>query len=462
MSKRIIIIGGGPGGYVAAIRAAQLGAEVHLVEKDNLGGTCLNVGCIPTKALLHTAEQYSQLRKAAKHGLFADNPRVDWEVLMKHKAGIVNQLVSGVMGLLKSNNVTIHKGLATFKDNQTVVVHGSEEYELTADAIVLAVGSKTVNIKFPGSELEGVIDSTQALELPQIPTSMIIVGGGVIGTEFAALYSALGTKITIVEMLPEILPPVDAQTAAIIRNELKKQGVKIMVESVLTEVEKKGSNLIAKIKTKDGEQELEGQYVLVAVGRKPNTDNCKLETANIQMDRSAIMVNDYFQTNIPNIYAIGDCNARMMLAHAASAQGIAAVEHIMGHKTSYNSSIIPYCVYCTPEIAGVGITENQAKESGIPYKSSQFSMAGNGKSLIEGCPTGLIKIIAEAESGKILGAHMIGPRATDLIAEIAVAMTLDATADDIAATIHAHPTISEAVAEAAHGVNGHALHWPAK
>lgn len=462
MSKKIIIIGGGPGGYVAAIRAAQLGAEVHLVEKGNLGGTCLNVGCIPTKALLHTAEQYSQLKKAVKHGLLADNPRVDWEALMQHKAGIVNQLVTGVTGLLKSNNITIHKGLATLKDSRTVVVHGEAEYELAADAIVLAVGSKTVNIKFSGSELEGVIDSTQALELPQIPTSMIIVGGGVIGVEFAALYSALGTKITIVEMLPEILPPVDAQIAAVIRNELKKQGVKIMVESLLTEVEKKGSNLIAKIKTKDGVQELEGQYVLVAVGRKPITDNCKLEAANIQIERSAIVVNDYFQTNIPNIYAIGDCNGRMMLAHAASAQGIAAVEHIMGHKASYNSNIIPYCVYCTPEIAGVGITENQAKEKGISYKNSQFSMAGNGKSLIEGCTTGLIKIIAEEESGKILGAHMIGPRATDIIAEISVAMTLDATADDIAATIHAHPTVSEAVAEAAHGVNGHALHWPAK
>ncbi len=461
MSKRIIIVGGGPGGYVAAIRAAQLGAEVHLIEKENIGGTCLNVGCVPTKALIHTADQYNELKKAAKHGLMADNPRIDWNVLMKHKADIVYQLVSGVAGLLESNRVTVHKGQAALKNNQTVIVNGEDKYELTGDAIILAVGSKPASIKFPGSELEGVIDSTMALELPQIPPSMTIVGGGVIGVEFAALYSALGAKITIVEMLPEILPPVDAQITAVIKNELKRRGVTIMVESSLTGVEKKGSGLIARIKTRNGDQELESQYVLVAVGRKPNTDTCRPEAADIQLDRSAVAVNSYFQTNIPNIYAIGDCNGRTMLAHAASAQGIAAVEHIMGYKPSYNSNVIPYCVYCTPEIAGIGITEAQAAEKGIPFKIGRFSMAGNGKSLIEGYDTGLVKIIAEAESGKILGAHMIGPRVIEIIAEIAVAMTLGATADDIAATIHAHPTVSEAVAEAAHGVNGHAIHWPA-
>jgi len=461
MSKRIIIIGGGPGGYVAAIRAAQLGAEVHLIEKESFGGTCLNVGCIPTKALIHIADQYNELKKAAKHGLLADNPRIDWKAVMKHKNDIINQLVDGVAWLLKSNKVTVHKGQAVLKDSQTVIINGDNSYELAGDAIILAVGSKAAKIKFPGSELEGVIDSTQALELPLIPSSMTIIGGGVIGVEFAALYSALGAKITIVEMLPEILPPVDAQITAIIKNELKKSGAEIMVESSLTSIEKRGSNLIAKIKTKDGDKKVESQYVLIAVGRTPNTDTCKPEAANIQMNGSAIAVNDFFQTNIPNIYAIGDCNAKTMLAHAASAQGIAAVEHIMGCNPSYNSNVIPYCVYCTPEIAGVGITEAQAAEKGIPVKIGQFSMAGNSKALIEGNDTGLIKIIAHAESGKILGAHMIGPRVTDIIAEIAVAMTLGATADDIVKTIHAHPTVSEAVAEAVHGVNGHAIHWPA-
>lgn len=458
--KSVIVIGGGPGGYVAAIRAAQLGAEVHLVEKEHLGGTCLNVGCIPTKAMLHTADLYQAILQGGAMGLKADNVQLDWQVLLRKKQTVVDRLVNGVEGLLKANKVTVHRGHAVLKDAHTVEIEGKTS--LTANAIILALGSEPVRLSFPGAELPGVIDSTGALSLSQAPASMLIIGGGVIGVEFAGLFSALGCKVTVVELLPEILPVIDSEIAGAIRQEMSKNGVSYMNEAKLTDVRQEGENLTARVLSGGKEQEISVQYVLVAVGRKPRTQSSGLEEVGIQTDRGRIVVNEYFATNVPGIYAIGDCNGRIMLAHAASAQGIAAVEHALGHKPAYLPGTIPSCIYTNPEAAGVGLTEGQVKQQGIEYKVGRFQLAGNGKALIENGGRGMVKIIAGARHGEILGVHIFGPRATDMIAEAALGIRLEATADELISTIHAHPTVSEALCEAALDVENMAIHWPPK
>lgn len=460
MRKRIVIIGGGPGGYVAAIRGAQLGAEVHLVESDSLGGTCLNVGCIPTKTLLHTAELYRSVKNGAKTGLVAEGLRVDWPTLMKRKESVVNRLVQGVATLLKANKVAVYKGRAVLQDERTVKIEAATPQKLSADAIILAVGSVPVKIPIPGAELPNVLDSTDALNLPGIPSSLVIIGGGVIGTEFAALYNSLGTKVTVVEMLPEILTAVDGQIASVIKKDLNSRGVDFLTGARLAEIRDTKKGLIAKVQTRQNPLEINGEYILIAVGRKPNTENLGLESIGVKTERGAILINEHFETNVPGIYAIGDCNAQTMLAHAASAQGIAAVEHIMGHRSFYNRKIIPYCIYTSPEVAGVGLTEEQARLQGLSYRTGIFPLAGNGKSIIEDCENGLVKIIADTKYKEVLGVHIVGPRATDLIAEGAMAISLEATVEELIATIHAHPTISEALAEAAHAVVGNPIHWP--
>lgn len=460
MEKCIVIVGGGPGGYVAAIRAAQLGAKVHLVESESLGGTCLNVGCIPTKVLLHSADLYFAAKKGKRIGLVADNILLDWPTLMTHKANVVNRFVQGVKGLLKANKVTIHQGRASFLDDRTLKIDGQKTTTLSADVIVLAVGSVSTKILFPGCELKGVIDSTAALNLPKIPSSIVIIGGGVIGTEFAALFNTLGTKVTVVEMLPEILPPVDRQIAVKIRQELTRNGVDFKTDSKLLEVQQIKDNLLVKVESNGKQESIRAEYVMTAVGRRPNIENLGLETVGIEIERGKILVDNNFATNVPSIYAIGDCNGQIMLAHVASAQGIAAVEYAMGCTPSYNKNVIPYCIYTNPEVSGVGVTEEQAKDRGIQYKTGMFSLAGNSKSVIEGCDTGMIKIITDTKHGEILGAHMIGPRVTDLIAEISLAMTLESTVDELISTIHAHPTVSEGVCEAALSVQGDSIHWP--
>ncbi len=458
--KRIIVVGGGPGGYVAAIRAAQLGAEVHIVEVEAMGGTCLNVGCIPTKALLHTAELYSQLQHGKSIGLKADKVSIDWPALQSRKHAVVNKLVKGVESLLKANKVIIHRGSAVLKDIKTVEISGTEPKLITADAIILAVGSEPVQIPFPGADLTGVIDSTGALSLPKVPESMVIIGGGVIGVEFADLYSSLGCKVTVVELLPEVLPAVDVEIAGLLKQQLAKRGVSFMTGAKLTAVRHSVSGLTASITVDNKTVEIGAEYVLVAVGRKPRTAKIGLEELGVKMERGKVMVDKNFSTNIPGLYAIGDCNGQIMLAHAASAQGIAAAEHIMGHAAAYFANTIPSCIYTSPEVAGVGLTEEQVKQNEMEYKFGKFSLGGNGKSIIENGGIGLIKIIAGKKYGEILGVHMIGPRVTDMIAEAALAIRLEATVDELISTIHAHPTVSEAVGEAALAVEEMAIHWP--
>ncbi|SFL48404.1 dihydrolipoyl dehydrogenase [Pelosinus propionicus] len=460
MKKKVIIVGGGPGGYVAAIRAAQLGAEVHIIEKEKMGGTCLNVGCIPTKALLHTAKLYHAVQEEANNGLRVQGISLDWSALMARKDTIVNRLVQGVKGLLKAHGVKTHSGRAVLQDAHKVQVVGERTVTLDADIIVLASGSVPSKIPVPGANSAGVIDSTAALSLPKVPKSLIIVGGGVIGTEFASLYSSFGTKVTIVEMLPEILPMVDRQIAKRVKEKLTECSINFMLEAGLKEILPTSNQLSAVVQTAGKNYEVAGEYILMATGRKANVHNMGLEEVGIQTERGRIVVNEYFATNIPHIYAIGDCNGQMMLAHAASAQGVAAVEYALGHRPLYNPNVIPSCIYTIPEAAGVGLTEDEAAAQGISYKVGLFPLMANGKSLIEGCESGLIKLIVAEKSGEILGGHIFGPRATDLIGEIALAMNLEATVDEVIATIHAHPTMSEGIAEAALSVSGNAIHWP--
>lgn len=459
MAKKIAIVGGGPGGYVAAIRAAQLGAEVHLVEQESLGGTCLNVGCIPTKAMLHVAELFEMMQNSAKIGIKAEQVSLDWPTVLKYQKSLVTKLVNGVGSLLKANKVTVHKGQARLGKGATLEIDGRA---LAVDSIVLAVGSESFKLKFPGAELPGVIDSTAALNLPSLPKSMVIVGGGVIGVEFASLYRSFGVEVTIVELLPTILAGLDQEIVDLVRADLASKGIYIRTKASLEKVQAAGSELLTEIKTAEGKETLTSEKVLLAVGRRPRTDNLGLEDAGIATERGMIQVNQNFQTSRPNIYAVGDCSSRWMLAHVASAQGVAAIEHVLGHAPEYFENIIPACIYTHPEIASVGLSEEQAREKKLEIKIGRFQLAGNGKALIESDGKGLIKIISGAKHGEILGVHIWGPRATDLIAEAALAMRLEATVDELVTTIHAHPTIGEAMPEAALDSLGMAIHWPPK
>ncbi|MHC1762641.1 MAG: dihydrolipoyl dehydrogenase [Negativicutes bacterium] len=461
MAKKIVVIGGGPGGYVAAIRAAQLGAETYLVEKENLGGTCLNVGCIPTKALLHTAELYHAVRHGERIGLKGESVTLDWQVLMNRKQSVVRRLVGGVGGLLKANGVTVHKGTGELTGAGSVKVHGDKEEVLTADSVIISTGSIPIKLNFPGADLPGVIDSTGALSLPKPPESMVIIGGGVIGIEFAALYSALDSKVTVVELLPEILPGIDSEVVVALKQSLSKEGVVFMNGAKLDSVGQTAGGLAAKVLVGADTKEIVAEVVLVAVGRRAYTDGAGLEAAGVKLERVKVVVDANFETNVPGVYAIGDCNGITMLAHAASHQGIAAVEHALGVGTDgHGQPIVPACIYTNPEVAAVGITEDKAKELGIAYKKGVFPLAGNGKAMIDEGESGFIKILAGAQYGEIIGVHMVGPRVTEMIGEATLAMRLEATVDELVTTIHAHPTVAEAIGEAALVVSGHAIHWP--
>ena len=461
MAKKVVVIGGGPGGYVAAIRAAQLGAETYLVEKDNLGGTCLNVGCIPTKALLHTAELYQAVKHGDRIGLIGDSVQIDWKALMNRKNSVVRRLVGGVAGLLKANGVTVYKGMAEFTGPGEVRVHGDKATTLSADAVILSTGSVPVKLNFPGADLPGVVDSTGVLSLSKLPEAIAIIGGGVIGVEFAALYAALGSKVSVVELLPEILPGIDSELARNLKQSLTKTGVSFLNGAKLESISQASGALSAKVLLGTETKEIAAEIVLVAVGRRAYTDGAGLEAAGVKLERGKVVVDERYQTNLPGVYAIGDCNGITMLAHAASHQGIAAVEHALGHGAAgHGQPIVPACVYTHPEVAAVGITEDKAKELGIAYKKGVFPLAGNGKSMIDEGEGGFVKILAGAKYGEILGVHMIGPRATEIIGEATLAMRLEATVDELVSTIHAHPTVSESLGEAALAVDNLAIHWP--
>lgn len=463
---KIVILGGGPGGYVAAIRAAQLGAEVTLIENKYLGGTCLNVGCIPTKVLLHTTELIKALENDAKElGITISGYEADWKKLQARKTKIVKKLVGGVKGLLKNNMVTNIMGTGVFlNDHQIKVItenQGASSQAATLidfDFAIIASGSKPVIPPIPGANHPDVITSDEALSLEAVPESMCIIGGGVIGCEFASVYNAFGCQVTIIEMLPEIVATMDQDIVKPLKAKLLKEGVEIFTRTKVESIQAGPEGLAVMTSSEAGEKVITAKKVLLSVGRKPVIDTLELDTIGVETVRGAIKVNQKMQTNVRHIYAVGDCNGGVMLAHVASAEGIVAVETIMGKRSQIDFKTIPYCVYTKPELASVGLTEAQARESGYDVKVGNFPMAINGKAMIMGETTGVVKYVTDAATGEILGLHMAGPRATDLIVEGALAIRLEATVDELMTTIHAHPTVGEALMEAAHAVNGEAIH----
>ncbi len=460
---KIAIIGGGPGGYVAAIRAAQLGADVTLIEKENLGGTCLNRGCIPTKVLLHTSNQYETIAKDfSEMGIKVSGVELDWSQLQKRKNKIIRMLVGGVDRLLSSNKIKKIVGEGSFKNKNQLNVKASDGTVsiIDFDYAVIATGSKPAIVPLPGVNLPGVITSDEVLSLPEIPRSMVIIGGGVIGTEIAEVYSALGCKVTIIEMLPDIVANMDRDIVRVLRDKFVRSGIDMHVNTRVVSISESPEGLQVNTSSAAGEQSFSAEKVLLAIGRKPVTESLSLEKVGVETNRGAVTVNRNMQTNIPNIYAIGDCIAGVMLAHVASAEGITAVESIMSKKSKIDFKTTPYCVYTKPELAGVGLTEAQAREKGYEVKVGMFPMYINGKAMIEGETQGLVKYVTDAATGEVLGLHMAGPGATELIAEGALALRLESTIDEIATTIHAHPTVGESLQEAAHAVYGEAIHIP--
>jgi len=465
---RIVIIGGGPGGYVAAIRAAQLGAEVTLIENRHLGGTCLNIGCIPTKVLLNTADLMDVLKNDAKEfGITVSGFEADWNILQKRKKKIVKKLVGGIDGLLKNNNITKIMGIGSFLNDHQIRVENQNVEDKSAgvkvldfDFAIIATGSTPVIIPIKGVNLPGVITSEEALSLDSVPKSMCIIGGGVIGCEFASVYNAFGCKVTIIEMLPDIIATMDSDVVKPLKDKLLKEGVEIYTSTKVESIQKTTAGLTVETSSKEGNKSFPAEKVLLSIGRKPVIDTLNLDKIGIETERGAIKVNKNMLTNINNIYAIGDCNGGVMLAHVASAEGIVAAESLMGKKPKIDFKTIPFCVYTKPEIAAVGMTEAQAKANGYDVKIGLFPMYLNGKAMIIGETTGVVKYITDATTGEILGLHMAGPRATDLIVEGALAIRLEATVAELMAVIHAHPTVGEALQEAAHAVYGKAIHIP--
>ena len=456
----VLVVGGGPGGYVAAIRAAQLGAKVTLIEKDKVGGTCLNRGCMPTKAMLHTSEIYESATHSADIGIIGADVQVDWEKVQSFRASVVEKLTSGVKALCKANKVKLVEGEAVFTGPKTVQV-GADSY--TADKVIIAAGSHPIIPSIPGvKESKACIDSTACLSLDHIPESLLVIGGGVIGLELGSVYLRYGAKVTVVEMMPKLLPGMDGELTALLQAKLTGQGMEIYTESTVLKVEDTDKDARITVKCPEGEKVFEAEKVLVAAGRAPETAGLGLEAAGIAAEKGFIKTNEKLETSVPGVYAIGDCTCSLMLAHGAMAMGEVAAANAMGGDRTFSTDECPICAYVGPEFAGVGYTEERAKELGIAYKVGKFPTSGNGRSLVAGHTDGMIKILAGEQYGEILGVHILAPSATELIEEAALAIRLEATLEEFTQTVHCHPTVSEAVREAGLNADGMAIHIPNK
>ncbi len=457
-ANSVLVVGGGPGGYVAAIRAAQLGAKVTLIEKDRVGGTCLNRGCMPTKAMLHTSEIYDAAKNSADLGISCPEVLVDWEKVQSFRASVVEKLTSGVKALCKANKVKLVMGEAAFTGPKTVQV-GSDSY--TADKVIIAAGSHPFIPGIPGvKESRAVIDSTACLELDHIPESLLVIGGGVIGLELGSVYLRYGTKVTVVEMQPKLLPGMDGELTGLLQAKLAGQGMEIYTDSAVQKVEDTDQGAKVTVKCPDGEKIFEAEKILVATGRAPETSKLGLEAAGVKTEKGFIRTNEKMETCVPGVYAIGDCTCSLMLAHGAMAMGEVAAENAMGGDRSFRTDECPICAYVGPEFAGVGYTEEKAKELGIAYKVGKFPTSGNGRSLVAGHTDGMIKILAGEKYGEILGVHILAPSATELIEEAALAIKLEATLEEFTQTVHCHPTVAEAVRECALAADKKAIHIP--
>jgi dihydrolipoamide dehydrogenase len=457
MSKYdIIVLGSGPGGYVTAIRASQLGFKTAVIEKESLGGVCLNWGCIPTKALLKSAQVFDYLKHAEDYGLSLENPDKDFTKVVERSRGVANGMSKGVQFLMKKNKIDVINGFGKLKPGKKVEVDGKE---YTADHIIIATGSRSRQLPNIPQDGKKVIGYREAMTLKKQPKSMIVVGSGAIGAEFAHFYNAMGTKVTIVEYLPNLVPLEDEEVSKQFERSFKKAGIKVMTNSSVESVDTSGKTIKASVKTKKGEEILEAEIVLSAVGIKSNLENIGLEEVGIVVDRDKILVNDWYQTNIPGYYAIGDITPGPALAHVASAEGITCIEKIKGMRIeSIDYGNIPGCTYATPEIASVGFTEKQAIEKGYDIKVGKFPFSASGKASAAGTKEGFVKVIFDAKYGEWLGCHMIGAGVTDMIAEAVLGRKLETTGHEVLKTIHPHPTMSEAVMEAVADAYGEVIH----
>ena len=451
MKYDVLIIGSGPGGYVTAIRASQLGFKVGVIEKENLGGICLNWGCIPTKALLKSAQVYDYLKHVDEYGLKAEAIDKDFEAVIKRSRGVAEGMSKGVQFLMKKNKIDIIDGFGKIKTGKKVDVTAEDGTvtEYSADNIIIATGARSRQLPNLPQDGKKVIGYRKAMSLPSQPKSMIVVGSGAIGVEFAHFYNSMGTDVTVVEFMPNIVPVEDKDVSKQMERSFKKAGIKVMTNSSVESVDTSGDGVKATVKTKKGEVILEADIVLSAVGIKTNIENIGLEDVGIITDRDKILVNDWYQTNIPGYYAIGDVTPGPALAHVASAEGITCVEKMAGlHTEAIDYGNIPGCTYATPEIASVGLTEEKAKEAGYELKVGKFPFSASGKAKAAGTPDGFVKVIFDAKYGEWLGCHMIGAGVTDMIAEAVLGRKLETTGHEVLKAIHPHPTMSEAVMEA--------------
>jgi len=457
MSKYdIIVLGSGPGGYVTAIRASQLGFKTAVIEKESLGGVCLNWGCIPTKALLKSAQVFEYLKHAEDYGLSVKEYDKDFEAVVKRSRNIADGMSKGVQFLFKKNKIDVINGYGKLKTEQKIDVDGTE---YSADHIIIATGARSRELPSLPQDGKKVIDYREAMTLPKQPKKMIVVGSGAIGVEFAYFYNSMGTEVTIVEFLPSVVPVEDAEVSKQLERSFKKSGIKIMTSAEVTSVDTSGKGVKATVKTKKGDQILEADIILSAIGIKSNIENIGLEDVGIAVDRDKIIVNDYYQTNIPGYYAIGDVTSGQALAHVASAEGILCVEKIAGqHIEALDYGNIPGCTYCSPEIASVGLTEAQAKEQGLDIKVGKFPFSASGKASAGGHKEGFVKVIFDAKYGEWLGCHMIGAGVTDMIAEVVLGRKLETTGHEVLKAVHPHPTMSEAVMEAVADAYGEVIH----
>jgi len=460
MSYDLIVIGSGPGGYVSAIRASQLGLKVAIVERSELGGICLNWGCIPTKALLKSAQVFEYLKHAADYGIKVSGGEADFPAVVKRSRDVADGMSKGVQFLMKKNKIDVIKGFGKVQPGKKVEVDDAGKKTIyDSKNIVIAVGARArqlPNLPFTEGKIIGYRD---AMVLPKLPKSMVVVGSGAIGSEFAYFYATMGTKVTLVEFLPAVVPVEDEEVSKQLERSFKKMGITVMTSSEVLSVDTKGEGCKVKIKSKVGEQMVECDIVLSAVGIQTNLENIGLEEVGIATDKGKIIVNPFYQTNIPGYYAIGDCVPGQALAHVASAEGIICVEKIAGHHPEpLNYNNIPGCTYTSPEIASVGYTEKQAKENGFEIKVGKFPFSASGKASAAGHKDGFVKLIFDAKYGELLGAHMIGYNVTEMIAELVVARKLETTGQEIIKSVHPHPTMSEAVMEAAAQAYGEVIH----
>ena len=454
----VVVIGAGPGGYVAAIRAGQLGLKTAVVEADEVGGVCLNWGCIPSKAILRNAEVLSLFKRASDFGISYENLSYDFGSAITRSRRVVRRLTTGVKSLLRKNKVDLIDGFGRLEDANTIVVDGRDQ-SISAKNIIVATGTRPRPV--PGLEIDGdvVISSREALELPEAPSPVVIVGGGATGVEFAYMYRAYDADVTVVEMLPHLLPSEDEEISDQLERSFERQGIKALTASRVTDVRRSSDGVSLTVESPDGSTSLECRRVLVAAGVQGNTEGIGLEKSGVATDRSFIQVDQEMRTNVPGIYAIGDVTGKMLLAHVAMAQGVLAVERIAGMSSpTLDYKKMPRATYCIPQVTSFGFTEREAAEVEQPVKIGKFPFQANGKALALGDSEGMVKVVVDAETDEIIGAHLIGPEVTEMLPEIAITGLLEGSVNELGLLVHSHPTLSEAVKEAALAANGEAIH----